>query len=556
MVGFFQFFGISFLFWIIVGCLRFIFETLRKLRDMPQKSSRINLVAASIAGVGLSASLFFLVFFSFGFEESLLLTANVSALHVSSFILWLACIGVGSYIAARIYVHEPYILSFAVSMGTLAAVTTSLLYSPSLSANLIPQNTGFAFLIFAATMGIGFIGGHIARSMNALERERDAVRREATKHARIAPEDVAILIAAHNEELTIGTTVASVLAFTDAKNVFVASDGSSDKTVDVVRSLGVHADDIRPNRGKAGAIVEALKRNELLDRYKAVFLMDADLKVDPDFFTHALPFFDNPSVAAVAGHLDSLWIPHLMPRSNMFFTAYRIRLWRILQFCVRYGQTWQYTNVSPIIPGGGSIYRSEVLKKITIEVPGLIIEDFNMTFEVHHKNLGLIAFDPKAFATTQEPFSLRDYTKQINRWYLGYFQTIRHHGIWPSWFVFSTLFFTAELALSSLLFALLPFFVLELLLSSRDSLFINIPVFGFEISLAGIAMVVFALDYIVTILVAFIERKPVLMFYGPAFFFLRYIETWIFLYALGVGLFTTPQTEGKWKSPKRVAYSK
>jgi biofilm PGA synthesis N-glycosyltransferase PgaC len=556
MVGFFQLFGISFLFWIIVGCLRFIFETLRKLRDMPQSASRLNLIAASVAGVGLSSSLFFLVFFSFGFEESLLLEANTSALHISTFILWLACIGMGSYIAARIYAHEPYLLSFAVSMGTLAAVTTALLYSPSLSENLIPGDAGFAFGIFAATISIGFLGGHIARSMNALERERDAVRREASKHAQIEPKDVAILIAAHNEEVTIGTTVESVLAFADPANVYIASDGSSDKTVDVVRSLGAHADDIQPNRGKAGAIVYALEKNDILNRYKAVFLMDADLKVNKDFYTYALPQFNDPKVVAIIGHAVSLWPKHYLPYWHLFFTAYRIRLWRVLQFCMRYGQTWKYTNVSPIVPGGGSIYRSEALKKIDIVVPGLIIEDFNMTFDIHHKKLGLISFDPRAYVTNQEPWSLHDYVKQVYRWYLGYFQTMRHHGIWPSFFLFSTIFFTVELLFSSILFALMPFLILELLLGSKEILTLGVPFFGITVTLAGVVLTVLVLDYITTMIVAAIERKPMLLIYGPGFFFLRYVETWVFLYALVMGLFRKPSAEGKWKSPKRMAYSK
>lgn len=554
MVGFFQLFGISFIFWMLIGCMRFIFETLRTLRDLPQAASPAYMFAASLAGIGLSTSLFLLVFLGFGFEESLRLYGDVPALALSTLVLWLACIGVSAYTASRIYIHEPYTVSLTVGLGTLAAAGC-IMISPAFSADVIPHSPFISIVLLITTIGTSLVGGHVARSMNSLEREREATMNSARIGARILPHEVAILIAAHNEELTIGTTVESVLAFADAKDIYVGSDGSSDRTVDVVRSLGAHADNIHPNRGKAGAIVYVLEKNCLLEKYKAVFLMDADLKVDPNFFTHALPFFDNPKVAAVAGHLDSLWIPHLIPRWNMFFTAYRIRLWRILQFCVRYGQTWKYTNVSPIIPGGGSIYRSEALKKITIEVPGLIIEDFNMTFEVHHKNLGLIAFDPKALATTQEPFSLRDYTKQVKRWYLGFFQTIRHHGIWPSWFVFSTLFFTAELVVTSMLFALLPFFILELLLSSRDTLFINIPIFGFTISLASIIFIIFTLDYMVTTLVALIERKPVLLIYGPAFFLLRYVETWVFLYTLVVGLSVAPRTEGKWKSPKRVAYT-
>lgn len=554
MVGFFQLFGVSFLFWVVVGCLRFIFETLGTLRNLPHSSSRLNLLAVSLAGVGLSTSLFFLVFFSFGFEEGLRLEANAPALVLSTLILWFACLGVGSYIAARIYVHEPHTISLAVGLGTIAAVVSTLIYSPAVAAELIPKNVNLILALVAASIGIALLGGHIARSMNALERERIAARKKVTKDARVAPEEVAIVIAAHNEEVTIGTTVESVLKFTDAKNVYVGSDGSSDTTVDVVRSLGVHVDDIQPNRGKAGAIVHVLEHNKLLDRYKAIFLMDADLKVNKDFYAYALPQFDDPKVAAVIGHAVSLWPKHYLPYWHLFFTAYRIRLWRVLQFCMRYGQTWKYTNVSPIVPGGGSIYRSDALKKITIVVPGLIIEDFNMTFDIHHKKLGLISFDPRAYVTNQEPWSLRDYTKQIYRWYLGYFQTMRHHGIWPSWFFFSTTFFTLELLVTSFLFAILPFLIIELLLGNKDILTIGTSFFGLNFTLAGAIITVLLLDYVITAIVALIERKPMLLIYGPGFFFLRYIETWVFLYAMTIGLFTKPKTEGKWKSPKRIAY--
>jgi biofilm PGA synthesis N-glycosyltransferase PgaC len=555
MVGFFQLFGLSFIFWVIIGCLRFIFETLHTLRELPQTLSRTNLLAASVAGVGLSTSLFFLIYIGFGFEHGMRF-ASTPALLLSTLVIWFSCIGLGAFIAARIYVHEPYMLSFAVALGTSAATFTALLYSPSTGIGLIPEDPGLDAALLAATIGIGLFGGHIARSLNALEREREAARREATKHARVAPEDIAIVIAAHNEEVTIGTTVESVLKFTDAKNVFVGSDGSSDKTVDVVRSLGAHADDIQPNRGKAGAIVYVLEKNKILDRYKAVFLMDADLKVNKDFYKYALPQLDDPEVVAVIGHAVSLWPKHYLPYWHLFFTAYRIRLWRVLQFCLRYGQTWKYTNVSPIVPGGGSIYRSDALKKIDIVAPGLIIEDFNMTFDIHHKKLGRISFDPRAYVTNQEPWSLRDYIKQIYRWYLGYFQTFRRHGIWPSWFFFSTAFFTLELLITSFLFAILPFLVIELLLGPRDILTIGASFLGMNFTIAGVITTVLLLDYVVTIIVAAIERKPMLLIYGPGFFFLRYIETWVFLYALGIGLFTTPKARGSWKSPKRVAYAK
>ena len=58
------------------------------------------------------------------------------------------------------------------------------------------------------------------------------------------------------------------------------------------------------------------------------------------------------------------------------------------------------------------MYRVDVLDQIDIAAPGLVIEDFNMTFEVHAKKLGRIAFRPDvAVAYTQDPDTWDDCTK-------------------------------------------------------------------------------------------------------------------------------------------------
>lgn len=555
MVGIFQLFGISFFFWIIVGCLRFIFDTLRILRELPIAASRTTILTATMAGAILSTSLFFLVFLSFGFQESLLIEAAVSAVHFSTLILWLAAVGVSAYIAARISVHQPYLVSFGVGIGSSALTLLILMYSPSTGIGLVPEDSTLAALLAGATAGAGLLGGHIARSLNALERERESARRRAAKGARILPEEVAVVIAAHNEEESINQTIRSLLEITPASNIFVGSDGSSDKTVDVVRSLGAHADDIQPNRGKAGALSYVIAQNDLLKRYRAVFLIDADIHVDKDFFVHTLPEFDDPRIAAVSGYFVAIWPRHYLPRWELLVTAYRIRLWRVLQFFIRYGQTWRHLNMSPIIPGGGSIYRSSVLEKIEINAPGLVIEDFNMTFEVHHQDLGKISFQPRAKLYDQEPYSVRDFVKQIKRWYLGYFQTMRRHGIWPSWFCFFTYLFTLELVASSVLFLLAPFFLLELLMSGRDILLVDLSLLGlsgYAVTMGGLLFSVIIVDFLVTLGVALIERKPLLLLYGMLFFPLRYLESLVFLWMIPMAFIT--KSTGSWKSPRRLIF--
>ena len=85
-----------------------------------------------------------------------------------------------------------------------------------------------------------------------------------------------------------------------------------------------------------------------------------------------------------------------------------------------------------------------------------------MTFEVHHKHLGRIAFHPGVQAYTQDPDNLRDYTRQMRRWCLGFWQTVRRHGFWPSRFCLALAVTVFELLMSSLFFVSLPLVMLAL----------------------------------------------------------------------------------------------
>ena len=144
--------------------------------------------------------------------------------------------------------------------------------------------------------------------------------------------------------------------------------------------------------------------------------------------------FADPSVVAVAGATTTDWSRRDRSVFTRFLLAHRDRVYLLTQLLQKFGQSWRRTNVVHIVPGAASMYRVEALAQIELEAPGLVIEDFNMTFEVHHRHLGRIAFHPGARAITQDPDNLRDYTRQVRRWSLGFWQTVRRHGFWPSRF--------------------------------------------------------------------------------------------------------------------------
>lgn len=357
--------------------------------------------------------------------------------------------------------------------------------------------------------------------------------------------DVAAIIPAHNEERTINRTLNALLQVLPKKNIYVASDYSTDKTIQIARSFGVRMLDIRPNKGKARSLVWILSEYKLLDAYKFIIINDADTLMDKNYLALALPYFNDHHVACVATHgVSRLKNYNILER---FFIAYRIRLWRIIQYGMRYGQTWKYINASFIVPGSLSLYRSSVLKKLEIDAPGLIIEDFNMTFEVHKKKLGKIVYTPKFVGIHQDPYNLMDYIKQVQRWNVGFFQTVKRHGIWPSFFWLSTTLYYLELLMYALFIGFVPFLIFFITFNNKP---ITVPFIMNELKISDIFIGVFFMDYVTTVIAAFFEKKWELLFYGLGFIFLRYIDALIYIGSF-VLAFTTKYS-GRWESPKRL----
>ncbi|MCT7374059.1 glycosyltransferase family 2 protein [Chelativorans salis] len=365
--------------------------------------------------------------------------------------------------------------------------------------------------------------------------------------------DVAVVIPAHNEEIGLPKCLRALTAIVPPKQIFVASDGSRDATVAIARAAGCRALDIQPNGGKAKALARAIRHYRLCDRFKAVLIQDADSEMDPHYLEHALPLFDDPEVVAVAGHVLSRWRPHVWPRADMVYAAYRTRLYRLLQMTFQYGQSWRWANVSYIAPGFASMYRTRALREIDITAPGLVIEDFNMTFEVQRKRLGRIAYTPMARCSSEDPFTLKDYRKQVQRWYLGFWQTVRRHGIWPSrfWIALGMLLF--ELILISLFVLALPFLALGALLAGG----LQVPALSLfdpglhSVSVLDLIVLFLAVDYAITVIAAVIDRRPALLLYGVLFPLIRLLDAALFLRALGQSF--TAQSDGRWASPERFA---
>ncbi len=373
---------------------------------------------------------------------------------------------------------------------------------------------------------------------------------------RLGVGDVAVLIAAHNEETVIGDSLRAIARLVPAANIHVVSDGSTDRTVELAGGVGVNVIETATNVGKAGALQEAIRRFGLVKRFRAVLLLDADTQIDPRYLTAALPLFDDPAVVAVAGCVRTDVAASGLSPVGKVLICHRARIYAVTQRLMKFGQTWRRSNATPIVPGFASMYRTEALPWIEVNPPGLVIEDFNMTFEVYRKRLGKVGFTLRAVAVTQDPDNLRDYVRQTKRWSLGLWQTVRRHPPRPSLFGGMLSLLLLELVTSSAMLVMLPLVLLVLLAPHLDPGVLGWPGVGplcaavstrmnFRTVLLGVAVP----DLSLTCLAALVERRVRFLYCGLFFLVLRILDAGIALYTLPLAMFA--RSTGRWTSPAR-----
>lgn len=372
--------------------------------------------------------------------------------------------------------------------------------------------------------------------------------------------DIAAIVPAHNEELVIRKCIKALKQSLKPKQIHVISDGSTDNTYMLAKKEGCKVIGTAPGLGKARALVHLIESYDLYNKYKFIMIVDADTKIDKHYIGRALPYFNDPRISAVFPTARIKWPSHIIPKFSLYIVAYRERLDRALQFFMGYGQTWKYTNANFVTPGFATIYRSDILKQLRIDRPGILIEDFNLAFELHRKKLGAATFHPTFIGWDQHPDNLKDYWNQVKRWNIGFFQTYRTHGFWPSFFWFSTTLFSIEVFITATLTLLMPFIIffklvpLPVPIETIPVLSTFSQVFTFLIPLSDftlfeIFLTIFWVDYMITIIIGLMGRKPQFIFYGLFFFFMHYVTALILFSAIIPGFFKT--SDGRWKSPKR-----
>jgi len=246
-----------------------------------------------------------------------------------------------------------------------------------------------------------------------------SLHEQTSEHTEAA--SVCVVIPAFNEELLIGRCIQSVLnAGVPAEHIYVVDDRSTDGTADRVRAFsGVNLLCNTQNVGKLRGLKQVIEQFDLLERYEFLSLLDADSHISAGYFSAVVERFEaTPGTALVCG------APH--SEKYNWITAYRALEYAITLKVYRKGQ--DRLGVITVAPGCASTYRTSVIRQLDWDGRTLV-EDMDLTVQIHRKHLGSIAYAADAITYTQDPRTLREYIGQLTRWYSGTWQVVRLHRI-------------------------------------------------------------------------------------------------------------------------------
>jgi cellulose synthase/poly-beta-1,6-N-acetylglucosamine synthase-like glycosyltransferase len=230
---------------------------------------------------------------------------------------------------------------------------------------------------------------------------------------------LALILPAHNEEVVISSTIQSAIAAgMEARDIFVVSDGSKDRTIQIgVELLPWYNTFAQDQGGKAMAISNGIKHFNIVERYEWLHIADADGTFSRTYFDELKSHLSRDFVAAT-GHVQSL--------GGNWISQYRTYEYTLGLEVMRRIQA--FLGTIPVIPGATCVFRTDIIDKLDFTLHSLT-EDMDLTLQIHRQKLGKIAYIPSAKAFTQDPKNFSDYFTQIMRWYRGAWQVMGRHKL-------------------------------------------------------------------------------------------------------------------------------
>jgi cellulose synthase/poly-beta-1,6-N-acetylglucosamine synthase-like glycosyltransferase len=349
---------------------------------------------------------------------------------------------------------------------------------------------------------------------------------------------VAVVMAAKDERETVGKTLDSLVRVFDPRDIYVVSDGSSDGTEVVARKYEANVIVNKRNIGKALSLRRGVEEGRLIKRYWAVMFIDADTEIDKDFLRVVEPYLRDKTVGVVVGQVKTKPVDNLYVSYRDFSYTVWQQLWKRISSRV---------NGVPIAPGTASIYKTRALKRLEFD-RNLIIEDFDLTYQVHRKKLGRIVYLSEAVVYTQDPNNTRDYFRQMRRWNLGMWQSMLKHRVGVKMQAFELVVWglLSQTLVHAVVLLLVPLYLLMKLVSTKGVLIIPWSVDRYFVRFIIVDLLIVAVSVLVVMVM---KRRWNWWKWLPLFWLVEFVNVGAMI-ASWYLLIRAPRTS-VWKSPRR-----
>ncbi len=226
---------------------------------------------------------------------------------------------------------------------------------------------------------------------------------------------VSVIVAAHNEEESIASCVAAVLAGDyprEQLEVVVASDGSTDRTADRASAAGADVLVEVPRGGKVAALNAAVERS----RGEVLAFADANARWEPDALRRLVERLADPDVGYVCGQL----------RLEGQDGANQEGLYWRYEMAVRRLES----RLAGVTAGNGAI--NAVRRDAFIALEPTRGQDISFPFEITRRGRRAV-YEPAAVAREAMTSTLGSEFARKRRMHAGSWATIlRHHMLSPA----------------------------------------------------------------------------------------------------------------------------